>query len=402
MATVSAVQLVQKKNSKGEARIYLRFEASGSRVYSSLRRSVLVSHWNERAGRVRSSHRYSAEINEDIVKAIDKANKCLFEMERLGFIVTAKTWKSRYSEGSHRSDFWVYADKWLEEKRKRNQIYYWRRAKATLKKLDSCLGRPLPWPNLNASALGRWDLYLESKLNNSAATRVIAHNVIKTIVNDAVRDDIIEPNDNPYFKFRLPKARPTKRVALSIEQFNALVNLDLVHGSIQDVSRDMFAVSVLARGLRFGDTVKLRWEDIKDQRIQIVASKTGDHLSIPVDERIKAIINKYDDDNRSTPYIFPALGMPLTAEREVAAISSFNARVNKALKELGEMINLPETISFHCARHTFAYVAKLFGLSNWEIQDLLKHKKSSTTDRYLKSLEQDSLDMRAASIFESR
>lgn len=400
MATVSAVQLPQKTNSKGEARIYLRFEAGGSRVYSSLKRSVPASHWNERAGRVRSSHKYSAEINEDIVKAIDKAHKCLFEMERLGFIVTAKSWKTRFSEGSARSDFWVWADKWLEEKRKREQIHYWRRARATLIKLESALGRPLPWPNLNASALRKWDLYMESELSNSASTRVIAHNVVKTIVNDAVREDIIRPNGNPYYRFRLPKANPTKRVALSLEEFRALVNLDLPENSIPDLARDMFALSVFARGLRFGDTIRLRWDDIKDGRIQIVASKTGDHLSIPVDTNIGAIITKYERRSVKRPYVFPALVKPLRAEREVATIASFNARINKALKELGDMIGLSEPISFHCARHTFAFIAKTTGLTNWEIQDLLKHKKSATTDKYLKSLSPESLDSRVAEIFE--
>lgn len=400
MATVLAVQLPSKTNSRGEARIYLRFEAGGSRVYLSLKRSALPSQWNSKAGRARAAHRFSSEINGDIVAAEDKAHKCLFEMERLGLVVTAKGWKSWFTAGPSRGDFWIWADRWLNEKRKREQIHYWRRARATLTKLEAALGRPLPWPNLNASALRKWDLYMESELGNSASTRVIAHNVVKTIVNDAVREDIIQPNGNPYFKFRLPRAHPTKRVALSLEQFRSMISLNLPSNSTQELARDMFALSVFARGLRFGDSIRLQWDDIKDGRIQIIASKTGDHLNIPVDANLDAILSNYKGHSQNSPYVFPALVKPLPAEREVAAIASFNARINKALKELGEMIGLPEPISFHCARHTFASIAKTNGLSNWEIQDLLKHKKSATTDKYLKSLSQDSLDLRVADIFE--
>ncbi len=399
MATVSVVQLPHKSNSKGEVGLYLRFEAGGSRVYSSLSRSVLPSRWNSRTGQVRSSHRHASDLNEEIVNAVDKAHKCLFEMERTGAVVTAKSWKVRYHDGPSRQDFWVWADKWVAEKRKRQQIYYWRRARSILLKFEASLGRPLPWPNLNLASLRKWDLYMESELKNVASTRVVAHNIIKTIANDAVREGIIEHGNNPYLRFRLPKAKPAKRVKLTLEQFRNLLVLTLEPGSMEDIARDMFAFSVFARGLRFGDVVRLRWSDFDGDRINLTASKTGDHLSIPVDDNIMQIINKYGPDKSSAFFVFPALKEELPPEMEIAIVSSFNARINKALKTIGAKSGLNESISFHCARHSFAFIAKTTGLTNWEIQDLLKHKKSATTDKYLNSLSESHLDQKVAGMF---
>ena len=79
----------------------------------------------------------------------------------------------------------------------------------------------------------------------------------------------------------------------------------------------MFALSVFARGLRFGDSIRLQWDDIKDGRIQIIASKTGDHLNIPVDANLDAILSNYKGHSQNSPYVFPALVKPLPAgERE--------------------------------------------------------------------------------------
>ena len=308
--------------------------------------------------------------------------------------LTVDTIKDEITGGHRRSDFWAQADKWLDEKRRKKQVYYWRRSRAILRKFRLLTGAPLPWQELTVGLLKKFDLFMSEELGNSANTRREAFKILRTVVMDAVRESTIAPADDPFYKFKRPASEPTFRAKLTRSEIQQMESLGLKEGGADCLARDVFLLAFYLRGGRFGDIIRLKRSDMSGGRIAYTTGKTFARISIPVTDNILGVIERNKYVGEPEEYIFPQLrGKRFkNQEREVAYISSVNAALNKSLKRVAEKAGISKSISLHVARHTFAHMAKTSGVSQSVIQSSLKHKLSSTTDRYLKELDDESLD----------
>ncbi|MCZ6706142.1 MAG: phage integrase SAM-like domain-containing protein, partial [Bacteroidetes bacterium] len=142
-------------------------------------------------------------------------------------ILTVDTIKETITGGHRRGDFWPYADNWLEVKRRKGQAYYWRNCRVALRKFKEFSGSPLPWNRLSVTLLREFDLFLDETKGNSANTRRAYLRVIGTVVGDAVHDSIIHVQDNPFFRFKFPKAELPRRVRLTLDEIARMEALDL-------------------------------------------------------------------------------------------------------------------------------------------------------------------------------
>jgi len=395
MAAVSLTLKSWSADKKGRHLIMLRIQAQGKTKYSSLGVKVNKRDWSESRKEVKSSHPHYEDINETIKKDLFDAEKALYRLQRNGEAVTAALLKSEIEVSDKRKDFWLFADDWLQEKRKREQIHYWRRARAILRKLESYTGRPLPWSQITPALLRKFDTFMTTERNNSSSTRAIAFRLLKTIVNDAVRIGMISAETNPFPQFSMPESKGRPKVKLSLEEIGALHSLQLPAGSPEELARDMYVLCFYVEGLRFGDVVRLRWGDIKNGRIEIVTGKTRDPVSAKVYPVVASIMDKYRPELVEVDtFVFPPLRNAnlSTSESEVAAVTSVNASVNRSLKRVVKMIGIDRPVSFHSARHSLAHALYKEDVPVKIIQSVLTHSKPSVTDRYLRELDTHSLD----------
>lgn len=66
--------------------------------------------------------------------------------------------------------------------------------------------------------------------------------------------------------------------------------------------------------------------------------------------------------------------------------------VNKALKAVGEELNLPIKLTSYVARHSFGTVLKRSGVSTSIISESLGHSNEKVTQIYLDSFENSQID----------
>ena len=78
---------------------------------------------------------------------------------------------------------------------------------------------------------------------------------IRAIVNEAIRQDELKVDQNPFIKFKL-KTEEVKREVLTQEELNKFENLELTKGSTIKACRDIF-VFCSQSGLRIGDALRL-------------------------------------------------------------------------------------------------------------------------------------------------
>ena len=71
-------------------------------------------------------------------------------------------------------------------------------------------------------------------------------------------------------------------------------------------TRDVFLFCCYT-GLRYSDAAKLTWDDIHNNKIEIVTKKTSDRLIIDFNRMTKALFEKYSNSHYKGKKVFPVI-----------------------------------------------------------------------------------------------
>ena len=130
----------------------------------------------------------------------------------------------------------------------------------------------------------------------------------------------------------------------------------------------------LETGLRIGDVLKMRPDDLRGRTITYTASKTGKKgravITLDLAKRLKAVAGE--------SYIFPKLGKP-DQHRTRQAVWKDVRKAADALRAAGAIAD--ENVTPHSARKTFAVEdAERYGIKH--TQKALQHRNKSMTQLY--------------------
>lgn len=252
-----------------------------------------------------------------------------------------------------------------------------------VRELKECFAGEVYFDDLTQDEMRGYDAYLIGK-GNTANTRHKKYKFLGMFFQAAIQEGKTD-TPNPFKQYRI-NTTPVKKDKLSAEQIVAIEDLKL-SGPVS-LARDLFLFSYYAKGARFENCITIRRDEIKDGRIYFRTNKGKKYISVLIHARLKAIVDKYDG-----PFIFPYVTkLPDNPERYRQLIGSLNVVVNRNLKIVAALAGIETKISFHIARHSFAYALKQKTDSIHVIQDSLGHSNSRVTEVYLKSLDDERLD----------
>jgi integrase len=125
----------------------------------------------------------------------------------------------------------------------------------------------------------------------------------------------------------------------------------------------------LNTGMRKGEILSLKWDQVKNGFIYVIESKTDERREIPINDDLAAMFKEIRKEQELTsPYVFTYAGRRIN---HVAV--GFHAAMRRAGIE---------NFRFHDLRHTFASHLVMKGASLKEVQELLGHKTMNMTLRY--------------------
>ena len=206
---------------------------------------------------------------------------------------------------------------------------------------------------------------------------------LRTLYNKAVEAGQAPPNDI-FAHVQTANVRTAKR-AISVKDIRKIENLDLPTGSSLDKARDLFLISFYLRGMAFVDMAFLKKTDLKCSMVNYNRRKTHQNLNIEWMKPMQAIIDKYAEQTKDSPYLLPILtgteSSPYTAYRKVEHNTNYN------LKKIGEMIGLKIPLTTYVARHTWASVALHMNIPIATISEGMGHNSYKTTQIYLQSID---------------
>ena len=193
-------------------------------------------------------------------------------------------------------------------------------------------------------------------------TRIGRLQQFKTILQEAVRHDIIEKS--PFSKFKIPNMVNKKGFLTEkeIKQIENIKNLTKIENHVMNA----FLFSYYT-GLRFSDLKTLKQTDIKDGWLKKIMVKTGKPVEIPISElfdgKAMNIIEKYHGNIEN---LTKKIGQ--------------NGATNQILKRVFEKAGIDSNNkSFHIDRHSCATNLISKGLPITTIQKILGHTKISTS-----------------------
>jgi site-specific recombinase XerD len=235
---------------------------------------------------------------------------------------------------------------------------------ATLKQIDTEVKKFIDFsgdPLLSRVTTDMLSSFRQSlKVSNNTAWK--SFKVLKTVFRKAHKERLI--THNPFDFFSSPKYKDPPKTYLSKQQVELIEKVKLPVEF--EIARTWFIIGCYT-GLRFGDMRTFNKKKIKDGRLIIYTAKTGELVSMPMNDKL-----------RSLPYT--------------------NQTYNKMLKGIGAIAGIEEPLTAHLSRHTCAVMLADAGVSIEVTGKILGHQSIRSTSVYYKITNQR-IDQEFAKLF---
>lgn len=279
-------------------------------------------------------------------------------------------------------------------------------------------GKDILIKEIDAEEMQSYEAYLRNVAKVCANTSSFYLRILRATYNKAVeKGSTPAPQQNP-FKNVYTGIAKTKKRAIPTAAVSKIKHLNTANDTYdankltpkQELARDAFLMSFYLRGISFIDLAHLRKSDLKDGFISYTRSKTGQRISIRWEKDMQDIVDKYQADTASSPYLFPFLvsdtkrkNRTILDERKDKLRLYHNAesRITYHLKKLGAKMGIRSKLTLYVARHSWATTARDKNFSISIISQALGHNSETTTQIYLRSIQSSEVDDANAKILAS-
>lgn len=342
---------------------------------------VKKSDWNCDKKEVRKLNKDSEIMNAFLQKKINEISieNINSQVRNKNLSINALQKKMKGDAGG--GDFYEYAEKLISQKSNSGT----RRVYETIVNKLKQFRRSLDFSDIDRSFLSEYEKFLKETMKNNTNTVHKNMSTVRTIYYQAIKDDMIEGRNNPFLFVSLKKQRG-KRSKLTFAEMKMIENVELPEGSVIFHARNFFVMQYYLLGMRVADMLMMRWENVVDNRIDYVASKTQKPMSVKIHTRAQAILDYYKKAKpKRNEYIFPFATKYVFRDHDEYRrhIESKTSQVNNKLKEIAKKLGIEKAISTHVSRHSFAENARIKSGNNiYAISKALGHSNISITENY--------------------
>jgi integrase/recombinase XerD len=390
---MSSIKLILKKNKidkSGEAPLYLRLIKDRKTKFISLSLKLNPNEWDEDKQKVKKNHSNSARLNAFISQMVADARGDVADLERKNKSASARKLKEAI-KGKPLTNFFEYSYNRCEKQKDTLALSTYNNYKNYLKKFEKYIGhKDLMFEDITVTTLKDYAGYCSTTLGNNNTTINFSLKILNLMFKEAQREDLVPLNHFPFSKFKVKKAKSTKRY-LTAEQLAAFIKLEASGKARAQVIKDMFIFSVFAGGLRFGDVIELKWSNYnsKEQKITKNIRKTNRQHSIKIGQKAIDILEKYKtSETKQDDIIFPFANIDkdyfIDRERRAKVVGQAIALSSMYLTRMGKSLELPFSLTFHISRHTFATRALNNGMRIEHVSKLMDHSDIGITQVYAK------------------
>lgn len=200
-----------------------------------------------------------------------------------------------------------------------------------------------------------------TKLGNSKNTIWSSFKFLRTVLNDAVKNDLLQKS--PFKKFEFPKYEETNKAYLLPDEIKKIEKFLDKKCPPDLIFCGTWFLIACHTGLRLSDLRAFdRKKNIHAGRLVVKTEKTGEVVGLPIDDKLKKLFERIDYK-------------PLHYTGEA---------YNRLLKLVSKGSGIDKKISSHTARHTAAMTLANAGVSQEVTSKILGHADLRSTRTYYK------------------
>lgn len=341
------------------------FDVSGERALSGSRSKQRISEIRE--------------INEYLIYIKEEVETLVRSLEERGDF-TADDVVCAFRSHNDLNRFFVYADFKIAEMADAGKNGTASNYRAAVNAFERYLsGRELSMDDLTRKIIEGFMDY-QGRRGNTANTVVFYVRQLRAIYNKAADEGYVHTTANPFHRVKL-KGEQTPKRAISKKEINRIAEFDPAgqHPHLELV-RDLFMFSLYSRGMAFVDMCYLTQENIRGDMLTYRRRKTGQWLRIKIEPPLRALIRKYADADSA--YLLPML----REDDSYEGYRYIQRRLNKRMRQTGDMLGFDFPLTFYVARHTWATLAHEKGIPMSVISEGMGHTSEKTTRIYLADL----------------
>lgn len=347
---------LRKRNQGGKTSLYLDYYNAGKRKTESLKLYLLPKPKNKLE---REQNKKTLELAETI-----RAQRQIeLQNGEYGF----------HDKERQKGSLLVYMHM-LADKRKDSLGNYgnW---DSMIKHLEAFSTRDIPFSKIDRQYVQDFKEYLDKKARTksniglSQNSKYSYFNKFKAGLKQAVKEDII--SHNPAESVEGFKQGESEREFLTLEELKAVAKAECDIPQLKTA----FLFSCLS-GLRWSDINKLVWSEVQHSNemgyyIRFRQKKTKGVETLPISEQAFNLLGNRQDENER---VFKGL--------------KYSAWHNMKLQQWVMRAGVTKTITFHCARHTYATLQLTMGTDIYTVSKLLGHRELKTTQIYAKVIDE--------------
>ena len=216
-------------------------------------------------------------------------------------------------------------------------------------------------------------------------------NLEPSIVN--TREEFYEHQSSFPYDFADVKGQESVKRALEVEEINKLLNEVPLKKLPEDLIRCRVWANLMfqLRGMPFVDLAHLHKSDLKGNTLSYRRYKTGGQMIVDIPITAMKLINKYQNTNQDSPYLFPILSGTKTGEDLYTEYQQALRTMNYNLGRLAKKCGVATKVSSYTTRHTWATLAKYCNFSEQLICEAFGHSSVKVTETYLKNFKYEEI-----------
>ncbi len=363
MASTKLILRTSKILKNGEHPIVLRVikDRKTKMIFTGF--SCSKSHWDFKENKPKKSHPNSTKLELYINKKKTEAQSIILNLENDNKEYSTESFKQLYKVSSKKITVFKYYDLIIENLIKTNKIgnsNAYKQSKGALYNFRN--GKDLFFTDIDYSFLTKFESYLQQR-NCAINTIGVYMRNLRAVFKKAISEKYCKNDVYPFNEYKVSRlVATTKKRALTKEQIQKIIDIDLKqHSKIYD-AKNIFLFSYYNRGMNFKDIASLKWENISNGRLFYTRAKTKENFDMAIIEPVRKILEYYRSftGKKDGNYVFPILDK----EIHITAIQKANREkkvlklTNKKLKEIALIAEIDFNLTTYVARHSYATVMK--------------------------------------------
>ena len=391
MITVEAICYKYKPLKNGELPLKVRICKDRKSRYINLGVSTKAEDWDFSKNRLKDSHPNKDEIEKLITRTISTIKEKIIELKAEQQDFTAQSLLDRLNSSSTKKTvgeiFNEHMQRLTDEGRRKYMLslrYVYNTLIAFNKHLD------IYFSEIDITFLRRYETWLR-KRGVAENTIGIHFRSLRAIYNIAIEQNAVKAENYPFRKYKVSRLHEeTAKRSLAKSDVERVIAYKSTNRYMR-FPIDIFAFTYYCGGINFIDIANLTPANIIEGKLVYKRHKTNKLIKIPLQPQAIELIKKYH--RKDSPYLFPILSdFHETEIQKSNRIHKVIAKVNKRLKEIGEDLGLPLTLTTYVARHSQATVMKRSGVSTAVIREIMGHSSERITQIYLDSFDNEQID----------